>query len=515
MDAHRIVNKNQPLPGWGLAGLSVAVLLLLLLWMYRDTVLHVTSFWNRWDSGESYAHGYLVLAICFYLIFRQRRALARLTPCANAAALVAVIASALLWLAAAVTGVLMVQVIALLLLFLSVIWTALGSQVARRLLFPVLILVFAIPIWAPLPPILQEVTADAAYRIARLISIPLFRQEQLLILPAGKFIVEESCSGVSYLLAALTLGMLYAYLNYQAIWARFLVVVIAGGAAILANILRVVIVVQQGYVTDMQTPLVDEHFNLGWFLFGGMVLVLLLVDHAINRYAGGVRAAGRQYAGEAVAAGCVHGYSRQMFVLASTAVLLASGPAIVAWSQNHSAGSEIEELIMPAGTAGWSGPFSTPDNWMPVYHGAVAGRSAYQKDEYELQLYVAFYPNQQQGSELIYYENRISNEDLWKKAHLRERALTVDGQVVLEQELMPASGRRRLVWYWYRVAGFNTTSQYKAKALQLLGLVTGKPQASVVAVAVDIDDIDSARDAMRDFITAMGPTLSMVADGQF
>ena len=91
----------------------------------------------------------------------------------------------------------------------------------------------------------------------------------------------------------------------------------------------------------------------------------------------------------------------------------------------------------------------------------------------------------------------------------------VDGQAVLEQGLKSVSGKRRLVWYWFRVAGFNTTSQYRAMALQLLGLVTGKPQASVVAVAVDIDDIDSARDTMRDFITAMGPTLTMVADGQF
>ena len=86
---------------------------------------------------------------------------------------------------------------------------------------------------------------------------------------------------------------------------------------------------------------------------------------------------------------------------------------------------------------------------------------------------------------------------------------------MLEQELISASGKQRLVWYWYRVAGFNTTNQYMAKGLQLLGMVTGKPQASVVAVAVDVDDVDSTRQAMRDFISSMGPSLTLVADGKF
>ena len=99
--------------------------------------------------------------------------------------------------------------------------------------------------------------------------------------------------------------------------------------------------------------------------------------------------------------------------------------------------------------------------------------------------------------------------------HLQGRTVTIGAQTVLEQELESASGQQRLVWYWYRVAGFDTTNQYKAKGLQLLGLVMGEPQASVVAVAVDIDDIDRTRQAMRDFISSMGPSLSVVADGGF
>jgi len=508
-----LVNKAQSRPGLGFVGLSIAVLLVLVLVLYRETVLYVAAAWNEWDTGGFYGHGYLVLAICLYLVYRQRHTLALLPACVSTTALLAVAASSLMWLAAAVTGVLMMQIIALLLLIFSVVWAALGNQAARYLAFPVLMLVFAIPVWEPLPPILQEVTANAAFRIARLIDVPVFRQEHLMLLPAGQLSIEESCSGMSYLMAALTLGMLYAYLNYRAFWSRVLVVVIAGGAAILANIVRVVIVVHQAYVTDMQTSLVGEHFNLGWFLFGVLLFMLLLLEYGISRYAGIVKADDQQYVVVETGAGCEHGYLRHFVVLAATGALVASGPLIAWWSQNHSGVVSVEEVVMPAGAAGWSGPSVSPDTWAPVFHGAVSGKGAYQKAGYELHLYVGYYPKQKQGSELIFYENRISDENQWKTGHVQGRAVKLSGQIVLEQELKSTSGVRRLVWYWYRVAGLNTTNQYMAKGLQLLGVLTGKPQASVVAVAGDIDALDRTRDAMRDFISAMGSSLSEVADG--
>jgi EpsI family protein len=314
-------------------------------------------------------------------------------------------------------------------------------------------------------------------------------------------------------MAALTLGMLYAYLNYRAFWSRLLVVVIAGGAAILANIVRVVIVVQQAYVTDMQTSLIGEHFNLGWLLFGGLVFVLLLLEYGISRYAGCVKADGRQHEAVEAGTGCAHGYLRHLVVLAAAGALLASGPVIAWWSQNHSGVARVEKVVMPAAAAGWSGPSESLDTWTPVFHGAVAGKGAYQKDGYELHLYIGYYPKQKQGSELIFYKNRISGEDQWKTASEQGRAVKVGGQAVLEQELTSASGGQRLVWYWYRVAGFETTNQYVAKGLQLLGVIRGKPQASVVAIAGDIDALDRTRHAMRDFISAMGPSLSLIADG--
>ncbi len=274
---------NQTQRAWRVAGLSVVVLLLLTTVLYWQTLLYLTSLWNEVKIGE-YAHGYLVVAISVYLILQNRRTLLSLNPCPDYRALPAVLAASLLWTVAALVDVEMMQSVGLLLLVLAVVWAALGNKVTRALLFPILFIGFAIPIWFPLSPLLQNLTADTVFGIIRMLGVPALRQENVIVLPAGSLSIDEACSGLRYLMAALTLGTLYAYLNYTSFRARLVVVLVSAGAGVLANMLRVFIVVYLGYTTDMQHPLVHDHLMMGWYLFGGLVAVLLFLDARVQRH---------------------------------------------------------------------------------------------------------------------------------------------------------------------------------------------------------------------------------------
>ena len=489
-----------------MACLSIAVLLLLILWSYRETSLVVMGLWN---GGETYAHGYLAVAIILYLVYRQRASLASLTPCPSFIALFAVAAAGLLWLAALLVDVLLVQIIALLLLVISVIWATVGGRVTRHLLFPLLIICFALPIWDPLPPVLQEMTTDVVFHVARLVGVPALREGHLITLPAGQLAIDESCSGMSYLLAALTLGMLYAHLNYQGFWPRVLVVMVSGVAAILANMVRVFIVVYVAYKTEMQHPLVDDHFNLGWYLFGGLVVVLVLIETRMLRHADRLdRNVSVQNAGP-----CKRGHLQQVFIFIASITLVASGPAVAWWVEGSSPDVQDVSLEFPAGTGGWSGPMTTQDRWLPVYQGAISGMRTYGKDGKEIYLYVGYYPVQSQGKELIYYLNRITNDEVWRPVKGPNRVAVASNHTVIEQVLESPVGQQRLVWYWYRVAGEPVTKEIEAKVLQLQGLLSGKPQASVVAIAADSgSDVVNTRKMLGEFISEMGRPLEQMTD---
>ena len=394
------MTTEQSWQGWPVAGFSVFLLLLVTLGMYHETVLYLTSEWNQIEDSD-YAHGYLVLAISGYLILRNRRNLLGLVPCPQYWALVAVLAVSLLWLLASLVGVLMLQNVALLLLVLTAVWAVLGNQVTRVLMLPILYLVFALPIWFLIRPYLQDLSADVVFRFVRVLEIPAFREGNDIILPAGMLSVTEACSGLRYLLPALALGTLYGYLNYVTFRARLLVVLVAAVAAVVVNIVRVFIVVYLAYATDMQHPFVADHHALGWYLFAGMVAILLFLDTWLHRHRQPAATAG-VVAGHAMPpAACKKSRLQYAVVVVAGALLVSVGPAVAYWIEHRPAVDNANiEFELPVGAGGWTGPVASVDDWTPEYQGAIARKQAYQKGGERVSLYMGYYTIQRQGEEL-------------------------------------------------------------------------------------------------------------------
>jgi EpsI family protein len=150
----------------------------------------------------------------------------------------------------------------------------------------------------------------------------------------------------------------------------------------------------------------------------------------------------------------------------------------------------------------------TTDSWMPQFHGAVTRKQVYQKEGRSVWLYVGSYATQTQGRELISDLNSIADRSEWRLQYAHGRVIEDGARRLLEQRMTSASGEQRLVWYWYRVAGVSTTSRYMAKLLQVYGFLLGQPEASLFAVAIEVeDDVQEARQWLRDFISIFEPSL--------
>ena len=498
------MSSGQAKQAWRWAGIPVLALLLLTLTLYQHTVLYLAGLWNQLEIGE-YAHGYLVLAISGYLIFTNRQKIFALTPCPEYRAILGVLAASMLWMIAALVDVEMMQSVGLLLLVLAIIWTVLGNQVIRILAFPVLFIGFAIPIWFPLSPVLQNMTADAVFGAIRLFNVPALRQDNMILLPAGTLSIEEACSGLRYLLAALTLGTLYAYMNYSSLRSRIIVVLISAGAAILANMLRVFIVVYLGFATAMQHPLIDDHLSLGWYLFGGLVVILLFIDARLNKASLVSESDTPDVSNQTKSEICKSTRLYYLLIVAGIGILLSVAPVVV-YKVNHQSSGELANAVagLPEEAENWLRSEAVSHSWMPVYNGAVDQKRIYMKNNDKAIFYMGYYPVQKQGEELINDLNHINNKERWRTIYPRSRIQIVGKQQVLEQLLDNGARKQLLVWYWYNVAGIVTTNKYEAKVLQVLGLLTGKSWAFVSAVAVETnDDVDYTRQVLKDFIQAI------------
>jgi EpsI family protein len=261
----------------------------------------------------------------------------------------------------------------------------------------------------------------------------------------------------------------------------------------------------------MQHPLVSDHLSFGWMLFGGLVFLLLVLDLVLSRSGAG---AGTTDAVIAPAGTCRYGPGLRSLLFAVSLLLIISAPVLALWARQPLPLTSETRLVFPPATQGWSGPSETHDSWMPEYHGAIAALRAYHRDDDEVYLYIGYYPRQSQGHELINETNHIANTGVWQTEPLAERAVSVDERPVLERVIISPTGRQRLVWYWYRVGESQTTNRYSAKALQVLGMLTGRTRASVIAVAVDIETgKGDAQRLLRDFVSVMGRPIAKMLDG--
>jgi EpsI family protein len=205
---------------------------------------------------------------------------------------------------------------------------------------------------------------------------------------------------------------------------------------------------------------------------------------------------------------CPHGSLYRAGVLLLAAVLVVSGPVIASLLAGQANTGQAVAVELPAGSQGWSGPMQSADSWMPRFHGAVSSKQAYRKDGDSVWLYIGSYPVQSQGRELISDLNSIADPSLWQLQYSHGVVVASGDRRLLEQRIRSASGEQRLVWYWYRVAGVATTNRYMAKLLQVYGLVAGKPQASLVALATGIEeDVQDSRQRLKDFMLTFGPSL--------
>jgi len=495
-------------PGWPLAATLIVFILMLLMLFYQQTVIYLGDIWGELSVGE-YAHGYLVLAISIYLIVYNRKRLAKLTPCPSYAVLPLVFLAGLLWLTAVLVDVEVVQTVGLLGVLFTVTWALSGHQAMKVLAFPLLFISFALPIWFPLSPLLQNVTADVVFWIIRVIDVPAFRHENMITVPSGIFSIEEACSGLRYLLAALTLGSLYAYLNYVTLSGRVAVVLITACAAVLANFIRVFIVVYLGYATDMQHPWVDDHLMLGWYLFGGLMAILLFIDARYYRHASPVKDTAIDDAPEESCAGggakvnktCQKGHAQYFIIAGLCVVALSIGPVIMYQQSQQQLLGAGTDIVLPEGPVSWSSPVDSVNDWMPQYHGAISKKSDYLVRGGRVSLFIAYYPFQQQGKEVINDLNRISNKKIWRTKYPQARVKHLQSHDVLEQIIDNKKNEKRLVWYWYNIGGVITINKYEAKLLQLAGILTGRPQAYVVAVSVPVnDDVENSRKFISDVV---------------
>lgn len=499
-----VADKHCAADGWLRALLALAAVLAAVLLVYWPTAVGIVTIWYR---SETFTHAFLVPPIVGWIIWRRRQEVARIAPAAQPWILVPMLGLCVGWLLGDLTAINSVTQFAFVGLLVLAVPLVLGLRVAWALLFPLVYLFFGVPTGEFLMPLFMDWTADFTVTALRLTGIPVVREGLNFVIPSGNWSVVEACSGIRYLIASVTVGALYAHLNYQSTRRRVVFVLVSIAVPVVANWLRAYMIVMIGHLSGNTLAVGVDHLIYGWLFFGVVIMVMFILgarwaepDQPYRVNPSLLRAGGRP-AGRTVTAMAVLG------VLVVVAPLGAKG-LIAANAHSGPVALSAPTMLSPA----WQLVVGDDAGYKPRFTRATTEINAvYQRDGTKVGLYLAYYRNQTYDSKLVSSDNVMvhSEDSVWS----RERSYGTLVEIRQAQTPMRATDMRRQSdtsvadalrlsgWQVYWIDGTLTANDYLAKAYSALKQLMGRGDESAAIIVYTVGDTPQRRqEALRSFL---------------
>lgn len=467
----------------------VALASVLVLW-FGFTYPAILSATEIWYGNEIYNHCFFVIPVSLFLIWEKRALIDIRLAQPSHLALIPISGALFLYLLGTAGEIQLFQHTATFSLLSFLFWFVLGNKLAYRLLFPLYFMIFSIPVGEELVPILQEITADISVWMLQLTGIPLFRSGLFIDIPEGRFLVAEACSGVSFLIASIVIGNLFAYMNFVTTWRKVLFILLSVIIPIGANAIRVYGIIFIGHKTDMEHAVGVDHLIYGWFFFAFVIVCLLLTGEWMRRREKCVIQA--PVIGDSVMAKNRDqrvNFTHESKIDTKRNIIpftLLIGLLFLAFVQKNQLSSVSPVNAEPIH---FSLPFTKTSQqissvaWAPIY-----SESAYQHlQSYQLQgadvvtiFYAEYRPNE---GELVSSSNRLFDPEKWSL--VSSEHVQLDTIPVSQQTISSSIGERIVVYTAYRVGGKLFASRTYAKLYEMwLKFTWHNTNTSIIAVAM-------------------------------
>ncbi|HSC66444.1 MAG TPA: archaeosortase/exosortase family protein [Cellvibrio sp.] len=251
--------------------LFAAILAVALLYSPSLTVLW--KKWILWD--QDLAHSIPTLGVMLALLARRTYVVAELKPKKNATYWLLLSALAIcslgwyLFESLSISLPAYFMLIAVLCLFIS---TSFSTQLTLAILPTLGLLIFVIPVWSDLTGVLVELSSFVVGHAVKLSHLTVLLEGSSIFLPSGTIYIADGCSGIRYLIISLLMGYILILLNQYKLRNAIATLAIAGLLGLIANWLRIYLLVVIGYHSEMQSSLMHDHETFGWIVFACILI---------------------------------------------------------------------------------------------------------------------------------------------------------------------------------------------------------------------------------------------------
>lgn len=224
-----------------------------------------------WTSSEEYSYGFLIVPLSAYLAWSRRAEFAEIPVSSSSWGLALVVLSLLLYVFASHAEIVTVASCSMILVVIGAMIYLCGITYTKRLSFPALLLFLMIPVPAQIYSAstvpLQLFVTKVSVWLAQLMDIPVYREGNTINLPGKTLQVVHACSGLRSMMSLMTLSIILGYLTLRSNVLRALLFFCGIPAAILVNIVRVVVLTSVFYYFQYDLTAGTTHTVFGILVF--------------------------------------------------------------------------------------------------------------------------------------------------------------------------------------------------------------------------------------------------------
>lgn len=383
---------------WGVSALLGVFLL------HMETAARAVDLWS---SSSAYNYAFLVIPISAYLVWEERDRLAAMEPETSLLGLVVVLLFSVSWLVADAVGINEGRQLSLVGIIQGALLTVLGVRIFRLLLFPMTYLWLLVPTGEFLVPTLQKVATIGSVWLLDVSGIPNFTEGFLIQVPAGNFLVEPGCSGLNFILSSLALSLLYGKLTYRRWRTRLVCIFSALVIAVLANIVRIYLIIALTQITDRRLNIADDHILYGWGFFAVIMLATMWF---------GLKFEDKEQQPSTSTKTELHSREKPSLpksVLAVLSLIIISAPVATKSLVGSNHGTHVITAQMPENIGPWRTQVF-PSDWKPVSVAeAFSYSKSYAKDGEAVDVFFSYFPYQTDEFEPKAFGNQPADMSVW------------------------------------------------------------------------------------------------------
>ncbi len=263
--------------------IKISVLSILFLILYSPT-FHM--FIYDWRTDDNYSHGFLVLPIVGYLVWTKRTKLQDLPPNPSLWGLVVLILGLSIYLVGTIGAEWFLKRSSLIIVLGGLILYLYGIEWFKTLLFPLIFLIFMVPlpaiIYRSVAFQLQLLVSKISAQLISFAGIAVYRNGNIIEVSTGPLAVEEACSGMRSIMALLALSSLFAYILYRSKLKQWILVAFALPVAVVTNIIRVTSTGIFAHYFGREVAEGILHESFGWLVFVIAFILLVLLSKLLN-----------------------------------------------------------------------------------------------------------------------------------------------------------------------------------------------------------------------------------------